>query len=103
MKTQLAIGALLLAAAFALPKSEALLSFLPKAPQADDVAVTVPEDQVWDELAAWAASGQVKDTDELRRIASGLKSLGKVSDTSRLDKYTTNGPVTPEVLETLRK
>jgi hypothetical protein len=94
----------LLAAAFALPRAEYLMTYIPKPqPEEQTTDVVIPEKEVWNDLADWCDAGQVTDTDELLRIAKGLKTLGKLTDISRLDKYTTNGAVTPEVVETLRK
>lgn len=104
MKTRVAIGAVLLALAFALPKSDALISMLPKT-QPDAPAVTVvPEDQVWEELAAWAEAGELASTDELLRVVRALRDRGLLSDISRTDKFkSVDGPITPHVVEVLRQ
>jgi hypothetical protein len=96
----------MLVAAFGLPRAKDLMSKveLPTINKPDAApVVVVSEKQVWEDLAAWCDAGQVQDTDELRRLANGLKTLGKLSDISRLDKYATNGPVTAEVIAALRQ
>lgn len=103
MNTRTVVGGLLVVAALLLPKVDALVSMLPKTGQEAPAVTVVPEDQVWDELAAWAETGNIADTDELTRVARGLKELGKLSDISRLDQYKeSNGPVTADVLKTVR-
>jgi hypothetical protein len=98
---------IMLAAAFGLPRASEFMSKieLPTINQTEDKSVvTVPEAQVWSDLADWCEAGQCQDTDEVIRLAEGLKTLGKLSDLSRLDKYrSTCSPVTAEFIQSLRQ
>jgi hypothetical protein len=105
MKYRTALAVVMLVAAFGLPRAKDLMSKVapPKPLVEEQQTLVIPESQVWNDLADWCEAGQVIDVDEARRIANSLKTLGRLSDTSRLDKYTTNSPVTAEFIATLRQ
>lgn len=94
------IGGLLIAASLVAVNWDSVKTYLPDSQPAVVQEETISESQVWLSLQKWCEKGQIRDSDELQRVANSLVTMGLLSDVTRLDKYDAkNVPLTPEIIQ----